>query len=85
MSGRFLFVLGSLVHRLPRTNTGPNTLRQQNLDWAIIGSVWAGNRPPAPAAARRPNVELWDLWFLAWGILLTLATVSYWKRTAKVP
>lgn len=29
----------------------------------------------------RWHVELWDLWFLVWGILLALATVGYWKRT----
>lgn len=32
--------------------------------------------------ALRWHVGLWDLWFLVWGILLALATVGYWKRTA---
>ena len=31
--------------------------------------------------ALRWHVELWDLWFLVWGILLAAATVSYWRRT----
>lgn len=28
------------------------------------------------------HVGVWDLWFLVWGILLALATVGYWRRTA---
>ena len=28
------------------------------------------------------HVGVWDLWFLVWGILLALAAVSYWRRTA---
>jgi uncharacterized protein DUF3995 len=32
--------------------------------------------------ALRWHVGVWDLWFLAWGILLALATVGYWRRTA---
>jgi Protein of unknown function (DUF3995) len=31
--------------------------------------------------ALRWHVGVWDLWFLGWGILLALATVSYWRRT----
>ena len=31
--------------------------------------------------ALRWHVGVWDLWFLIWGILLALATVSYWRRT----
>ena len=31
--------------------------------------------------ALRWHVGVWDLWFLVWGILLALATVSYWHRT----
>jgi uncharacterized membrane protein len=31
--------------------------------------------------ALRWHVGVWDLWFLLWGILLALATVSYWRRT----
>src|SRR5258706_624747 len=32
------------------------------------------------------HVGVWDLWFLVWGILLALATVGYWRRTAtRVP
>ena len=32
--------------------------------------------------ALRWHVGVWDLWFLLWGILLALATVGYWRRTA---
>src|SRR5499427_6441294 len=32
--------------------------------------------------ALRWHVEVWDLWFLVWGILLALAIVGYWRRTA---
>ena len=32
--------------------------------------------------ALRWHVGIWDLWFLVWGILLALATVGYWRRTA---
>jgi len=32
--------------------------------------------------ALRWHVGVWDLWFLVWGILLALATVGYWRRTA---
>jgi hypothetical protein len=31
--------------------------------------------------ALRWHVGVWDLWFLVWGILLALATISYWHRT----
>jgi uncharacterized membrane protein len=33
--------------------------------------------------ALRWHVGVWDLWFLVWGILLALATVSYWRRTGE--
>jgi hypothetical protein len=33
-------------------------------------------------AALRWHVGVWDLWFLVWGILMALATVSYRRRTA---
>jgi len=32
--------------------------------------------------ALRWHVGVWDLWFLVWGILLALALVGYWRRTA---
>jgi hypothetical protein len=32
--------------------------------------------------ALRWHVELWDLWFLVWGLLLAVATAGYWRRTA---
>jgi uncharacterized membrane protein len=31
--------------------------------------------------ALRWHAGVWDLWFLVWGILLALATASYWRRT----
>src|SRR5215471_14367216 len=33
--------------------------------------------------ALRWHVGVWDLWFLIWGILLALATVSYCRRTGE--
>jgi hypothetical protein len=40
--------------------------------------------PPGPVDrnALRWHVELWDLWFLVWGLLLAVATAGYWRRTA---
>ena len=35
--------------------------------------------------ALRWHVGLWDLWFLAWGILLALAAIGYWRRTVTGP
>ena len=32
--------------------------------------------------ALRWHLELWDLWFLVWGLLLALATEGYRRRTA---
>jgi Protein of unknown function (DUF3995) len=32
--------------------------------------------------ALRWHVGVWDLWFLVWGVLLAVATVGYWRRTA---
>jgi hypothetical protein len=29
--------------------------------------------------ALRWHAGVWDLWFLVWGILLTVATISYWR------
>jgi hypothetical protein len=36
----------------------------------------------ADRTALRWHVGVWDLWFLVWGVLLALATVGYWRRTA---
>jgi len=30
-------------------------------------------------AALRWHTGVWDLWFLVWGVLLAVATVSYWR------
>jgi hypothetical protein len=35
--------------------------------------------------ALRWHVGVWDLWFLVWGIFLTLATIGYRRRTADTP
>jgi hypothetical protein len=32
--------------------------------------------------ALRWHAGVWDLWFLVWGILLAVAAVSYWQRSA---
>jgi hypothetical protein len=52
----------------------------------LVGSlVLAGAIHPAGGidrSALRWHVGVWDLWFLLWGILLTLATVGYRRRTA---
>jgi len=32
--------------------------------------------------ALRWHAGVWDLWFLVWGILLALATIGHWQRTA---
>ena len=51
----------------------------------VLGAlVLAGAIHPAGTvdrAALRWHVGVWDLWFLAWGILLALATAGYWRRT----
>jgi hypothetical protein len=52
----------------------------------LLGAlVLSGVIHPAGSADRtalRWHVGVWDLWFLVWGILLALATVGYWRRTA---
>ena len=52
----------------------------------LLGAlVLSGVIHPAGSVDRtalRWHVGLWDLWFLVWGILLALATVGYWRRTA---
>ena len=51
----------------------------------LLGAlVLSGVIHPAGSVDRtalRWHVGVWDLWFLVWGILLALATVSYWRRT----
>jgi hypothetical protein len=47
--------------------------------------VLSGAVHPSGAVDRnalRWHVELWDLWFLVWGLLLAVATAGYWRRTA---
>jgi hypothetical protein len=47
--------------------------------------VLSGAIHPSGAVDRnalRWHVELWDLWFLVWGLLLAVATAGYWRRTA---
>lgn len=36
----------------------------------------------ADRTALRWHVGVWDMWFLVWGVLLAIATVSYWRRTS---
>ncbi|SRR6266496_720028 len=33
--------------------------------------------------AMRWHTGVWDMWFLVWGILLSVASASYWRRTAR--
>lgn len=49
---------------------------------ALAGAVPTGGA--ADLTALRWHVAVWDLWFLAWGLLLTVATVARWRepRTA---
>ena len=51
----------------------------------LVGAlVLSGVIHPAGGVDRmalRWHVGVWDLWFLVWGILLALATVSYRRRT----
>ena len=53
----------------------------------LVGAlVLAGVIHPGGSVDRtalRWHVGVWDLWFLVWGILLALATVSYWRRTGE--
>jgi len=53
----------------------------------LLGAlVLSGVIHPAGSVDRtalRWHVGVWDLWFLVWGILLALATVSYWRRTGE--
>jgi uncharacterized protein DUF3995 len=45
--------------------------------------VLAGMVHPAGAVDRtalRWHVAIWDMWFLIWGVLLTVATVACWRR-----
>lgn len=35
--------------------------------------------------AMRWHTGVWDMWFLVWGILLALASASYWRRGKEPP
>jgi Protein of unknown function (DUF3995) len=54
--------------------------------YVLLGAlVLSGVIHPAGSVDRtalRWHVGVWDLWFLVWGILLALAAVGYWRRTA---
>ena len=55
------------------------------LNVAAGALVLAGAIHPSGSVNRtalRWHVGVWDLWFLLWGILLALAAVGYWRRTA---
>ena len=56
------------------------------LNVAVGALVLSGTLHPSGSVNRtalRWHVGVWDLWFLLWGILLALATVGYWRRTAR--
>jgi Protein of unknown function (DUF3995) len=56
-----------------------------SLNVAAGALVLAGVIHPSGSVNRtalRWHVGVWDLWFLLWGILLALATIGYWRRTA---
>jgi hypothetical protein len=51
---------------------------------AVGALVLSGAIHPAGRVDRtalRWHVGVWDLWFLVWGIVLAVATASYWRRT----
>jgi hypothetical protein len=55
------------------------------LNVAAGALVLSGAIHPSGAVDRnalRWHVELWDLWFLVWGLLLAIATAGYRRRTA---
>ena len=55
------------------------------LNMAAGALVLSGVLHPSGSVDRmalRWHVGVWDLWFLVWGILLAVATISYWRRTA---
>jgi hypothetical protein len=53
----------------------------------LLGTlVLSGVIHPAGSVDRtalRWHAGVWDLWFLVWGILLAVATIAYWRRTAR--
>jgi hypothetical protein len=49
---------------------------------ALTGTVHTGS---ADRTALRWHVAVWDMWFLPWGLLLTTATVAYWRRFTRGP
>lgn len=49
----------------------------------LAGVIHPASNPDRTAL--RWHVAVWDMWFLVWGILLTVATVSHWRRTANQP
>jgi hypothetical protein len=56
------------------------------LNVAAGALVLAGAIHPSGSVNRtalRWHVGVWDLWFLLWGVLLALAAVGYWRRTAR--
>jgi hypothetical protein len=68
------------------TSTGASALLvvYGGLNVAIASLVLSDVIHPSAETDRtalRWHAGVWDLWFLAWGILLALATAGYWRRT----
>jgi hypothetical protein len=49
----------------------------------LAGVIHPAGNPDRTAL--RWHVAVWDMWFLVWGFLLALATISHWRRTANQP
>jgi hypothetical protein len=45
----------------------------------LCGAIHPAGR--VDRTALRWHAGVWDLWFLVWGILLAVATATYWRRT----
>ena len=49
--------------------------------FVLLGVIHPAGR--VDRTALRWHAGVWDLWFLIWGILLAVAAIGYWRRTAR--